>query len=409
MACSSNVLTVATLQQRGCEFGEKEKLHASAPVFRQLGIPTDSLTLVNPVENGDCGAQMMKMIMLAMGHASPNPRRRIFELVRQRGLLHHSRLSEYERSLTPSFGIRFLELWEILLLCEDIHVSPLIVAMRQDLGRNRSYQYSKLSYRFPGVPDGGASWPVIIIAMTYAGKHYEAVAKKMHGRGEQTALCFTFAPGEVTMQGAGFMQGGMLTPEGEVQLQAQDMRLYVDYAPPRGSLLDGSKDEVVMNPDTLHIVTDYHEDQFIVALSKKGKEDLSARLRAAGRLTKGTAAGQAGSSKAGQAGKRKSDSAASSSHSAGKKPRPHSPRPPSPRFDDDDPELAAAIAASLQAAGAPRPSSRQSARAPSRQDSMSEEERRQLEMAMMMSMQDPSTFRGMLFRSRRSLGRVRAR
>merc|ERR1712086_778864 len=111
----------------------------------------------------------------------------------------------------------------------------------------------------------------------------------------------------------------MLSPVGEMlQVQGLDLRLYVGYEPPQGSLLDGSKDEVVMNPDTLHVVTDNHADQFIVVLSKTQKEDLTARLRAAGRVTKGTATGQAGSSRAE---KRRSDSPPPSSHSAGKKPR----------------------------------------------------------------------------------------
>eukprot|EP00966_Prymnesium_polylepis_P173319 4008738-Prymnesium_polylepis.1 len=80
------------------------------------------------------------MIMISMGHASLNPRRRILELVDARHLFpHHALMSKYERSLTPPFGTRFLELWEILLLCEDIQVNPLVLAMAEELGKNRSH------------------------------------------------------------------------------------------------------------------------------------------------------------------------------------------------------------------------------------------------------------------------------
>lgn len=394
--CSSQVETVASLTSKGCIFGGK-KLHASAPVFRALGIASDSLTLVNPVEDGDCGAQMMKMIMIAMGHASPNPRRRIFELVRARHLFPPAQMSMYERSLTPPFGTRFLELWEILLLCEDIRVNPIVLAMAGDLGRNQSHQYMKYTFNFEDVPDGGRSWPIVVIAMTQKGKHFEAVAKKLHGRGDQTALCFTFSRSEgVRTEGSrqeGFIEGGNLSFHSQLaQASAQDMRLYVTYKPPRGSLLDGSKDAVTLNPDTLDIVTDDHDDQFIVVLSEKASKDITDKLRARGRVSAGSgAAGPKGRKAAASSGKRPK-SPPPPSGSSGKRPRP-----PSPRIDeDDDPDLAAAIAMSLGTAGAPR--------APSGQGGMDEDER-QLQLAIQRSLYG----RGMLFRPRRSLGRARAR
>ena len=382
MNCVGSVSqTIESLEAHGCRFGDK-KLRTSAPVFRVLDGPIESLTLVNPSEDGDCGAQMMKMIMVAKGIISPEPRRRILELVKERHMFSPTVLPAYRDSLMPAFGFRYLELWEILLLCEHLQLNPIVVAMSSQRGHNSSHVYMKYSFRFERHPNSQA-WPMVIIAMTQDANHYEVVARKL-GHGSATPLCFTFAAGAFPMQGRNFIHGGQLNFDDWLMSEStknQDMTMIADFKPPRGSLLDGSNDVVYMNPSNLHILHDV-EDKYVVALSDKGKRDIVAKLRAQGRIT------NAGTSGAGTSGaKAKAPSA------TGKKPKTAAPslhsrkRPRSPSLDrpsEEDRQMAAAIAASMQPTG--------------RESDMTPEEEEEMNMALALSAS--WQYRGFLYRSR---------
>eukprot|EP00966_Prymnesium_polylepis_P212920 4931353-Prymnesium_polylepis.1 len=127
-----------------------------------------------------------------------------------------------------------------------------------------------------------------------------------------------------------FVSGGNLSFNSQLAgtAAAQDMRLFVSYTPPRGSLLDGRNDEVVLNLDTLHIVTDDHKDQFIV-LSDKEKKDISLKS-----FARRDACPEAAAVRVRVARKRRPrpaggpKSPSPDGGASGKRPKPPSPAPP---------------------------------------------------------------------------------
>ena len=289
--------TVSSLKEGGCRFGSRP-LRVSAPVFRAVGLDSSAtLTLVNPSEDGDCGAQMMKMLMLATGSACLDPRERIMERVTQRGMFEVTMLPLYRRSLLPEFGFRFLELWEILLLCEDLHLNPIVLAMSQQRGKNSSHQYMKYSFTFEA--EGASEWPLVVIAMTNESSHYELLARKEPacGSGTSASLSFTFAPDELPTRGDAFIHGGGLRFDDWIASESsknQTMDMAVEFAPPRGCLLDDSEEPVVMDPTTLRTLPDYNEDRFVVELSDRTKKDFTNRLRYEGRIQPKSATSSSG-------------------------------------------------------------------------------------------------------------------
>jgi hypothetical protein len=340
--------------------------------------------------------------MLAVGSQSTDARKKLFEIVKRDGVFHGKRLEEYRAALMPAHGHRFLEDWEVLLVCKELHLNPILLAMSTQRGHANTHQYTALLPRF-GV-DTQHTWPQVVILMTNNGEHFEGLARRLGAGGKDGAkYCLTFPPGTFK---ASRGSPANLEYMVDTQASAMDMRLAANY-----------KDHWV-DLGTLEVIDEPGSRQ-IVSLTTHGKQQLTEFLAAAGHPL-GARRGETSGGRKRPASPIPASAHASRSKASGKRPASPSPmdmaraslgldpssakrpRPPSPRFDEDDTDLAAAIALSLGAAGAPRPPT---PRAPSRQDSMNEEERRQLEMAIQRSLYG----RGMLFRSRRSLGRVRAR
>lgn len=379
MTCVSGLapVTIASLKAGGVPMVARK---AGAPPLRALdSSPAEEKDtfILNPPGDGDCGGHLLKAYMLAVGSQSTDARKKLFEIVKRDGVFHGKRLEEYREALMPTHGHRFLEDWEVLLVCKELHLNPILLAMSTQRGRANTHQYTALLPRFEA--DMQHKWPQVVILMTNNGEHFEGLTRRLSTGGKAEAkYCLTFPPDTFKAPGG---SRASLKYMVETQAPAMDMRLAAIL---NDHWVDLGTHEVLDTPGTRQIVS----------LTTKGKQQLTEFLGSAGHPL-GARRGETSDRRKRPTSPDPTNS--SGSKASGKRPLSHMgmdpssrPRPPSPRFEEDDPELAAAIALSLGTTGATRPPT------PSRQDSMNEEERRQLDLAIQRSLYGS----GILYRCR---------